>query len=934
MSKKTKKTEVIDPHAKRESQKYQNPIPSREYILEYLEKAGRPLTRDALESGLNLFDDDSREALRRRLRAMERDAQLIFNRRREYALVSKMNLVKGRVIGHADGFGFLVTEDEGDDIFLAAREMRSLLHGDRALVSITGVDRRGRREGALVEVMERANETIVGRLFIEKGVSFVVPDNKRINQDVLIAAENLNNATHGQIVIAHLVEQPNRYRQPLGRVVEIVGEHMAPGMEIDVAIRAHDLPLNWSDETLAEIAGLSPEVNEADKQGRTDIRDLPLVTIDGEDARDFDDAVYCEPREGKGWRLLVAIADVSHYVIPDTALDRDARERGTSVYFPERVIPMLPEILSNGLCSLKPKVDRLCMVCDMQLSSTGKLENWRFYPALMHSHARLTYTQVAAMLVDGDQALSNEYQAVLPHLEHLHALYKIMRQRRNERGAIDFETTETRIVFGESRKIEQIIPVIRNDAHKLIEECMIIANVATARHLLKNKIPALYRVHEGPTAEKLEPLRAFLSELGLSLSGADDPKPADYARLLGEIDQRADAHLVQTVLLRSLRQAVYSPDNIGHFGLSFDAYAHFTSPIRRYPDLVVHRALKHLCENKSLDSFIYTHADVEATGEHCSQTERKADEATRDAVDWLKCEYMLDKVGEEFDGIINTVTNFGLFVELNDIYVEGLIHVTGLDNDYYQYDPVKHRMLGERTNQSFRLGDPISVKVARVDLDTKKIDFQWSGSSKDISDKGNDKYSGKGKRKDRGKHRRKGKGKGKFDKNNPWPQKKPGSSHVKASYQELNKQSDATESGEPRTQLTAKTKSVKDQPVKNKSVLKKKISKKTSGKKQRVVKENATKEVVKKKVDTKKVGKKKVVNKKVAKKKVANKKVAKKKVVNKKVAKKKLANKKVAKKKVVNKKVAKKKVAKKKLANKKVAKKKPVRKKVSKKKTR
>ena len=899
MSKKPKKTAIVDPHAKRESKNYQNPIPSREYILEYLEKAGRPMTRDALEAGLQLFDDDSREALRRRLRAMERDAQLIFNRRREYALVSKMNLVKGRVIGHADGFGFLVTEDEGDDIFLAAREMRSLLHGDRALVSITGVDRRGRREGALVEVIERANETIVGRLFIEKGVSFVVPDNKRINQDVLIAAENLNNATHGQIVIAHLVEQPNRYRQPLGRVVEIVGEHMAPGMEIDVAIRAHDLPLNWSEETLAEIAGLSPEVKEVDKQGRTDIRQLPLVTIDGEDARDFDDAVYCERQEGKGetgWRLMVAIADVSHYVKPDTALDIDARERGTSVYFPERVIPMLPEILSNGLCSLKPKVDRLCMVCDMHLSSSGKLVDWRFYPALMHSHARLTYTQVAAMLVENDETLRSEYQAVLPHLENLHALYKIMRQRRNERGAIDFETTETRIVFGESRKIEQIIPVVRNDAHKLIEEFMIIANVATARHLLKNKIPALYRVHEGPTAEKLEPLRAFLSELGLSLSGADDPKPADYARLLGEIEQRADAHLVQTVLLRSLRQAVYSPDNIGHFGLSFDAYAHFTSPIRRYPDLVVHRALKHLCENKKVDEFIYTHADAEATGEHCSQTERKADEATRDAVDWLKCEYMLDKVGEEFEGIINTVTNFGLFVELNDIYVEGLIHVTGLDNDYYQYDPVKHRMLGERTNQSFRLGDPIRVKVARVDLDDKKIDFQWIGSNKDISSKRKEKFSGKGKRKDRGKHHRKGKRKS--DKNNPWREKRATSNRfVESGHQESRDKVNAIGSEKPQNKSMEQAKSAGNQPVKNRTTGKKKVASKKSRKKKVVVNESITKEISKKKVTKKKISKKKIAKKKIAKKKVTKKKVTKKKATKKKVVKKKNSSKKAGKKK-------------------------------------
>lgn len=914
MSKKTKKDALVDPHAGREAKKYDNPIPSREYILELLANTARPMTREAIETALNLHDDDSREALRRRLRAMERDAQLIFNRRREYGLVSKMNLMKGRVIGHADGFGFLVTDDEGDDIFLAAREMRSLLHGDRALVSITGVDRRGRREGALVEVLERANETLIGRLFIEKGVAFVVPDNKRINQDVLIAPENLNQAQHGQIVIAQLIEQPNRYRQPIGRIVEIVGEHMAPGMEIDVAIRAHDLPLDWSEETHAEISGLSPEVSEEDKQGRADIRHLSLVTIDGEDARDFDDAVYCEANEN-GWRLLVAIADVSHYVKPDTALDADARERGNSVYFPERVIPMLPEILSNGLCSLKPKVDRLCMVCDMQLSASGSLEDWQFYPAVMHSHARLTYTKVAAMLVDHDGALRNEYQPVVPHLENLYSLYKLMRQRRNKRGAIDFESTETRIVFGESRKIEQIIPVVRNDAHKLIEEFMIIANVATARHLLKNKIPALYRVHEGPTAEKLEPLREFLSELGLSLSGADHPLPGDYARLLGEVEQRPDAHLIQTVLLRSLRQAVYSPDNIGHFGLAFDAYAHFTSPIRRYPDLVVHRALKNLHEMKSVEEFIYTHADVEAIGDHCSQTERKADEATRDAVDWLKCEYMMDKVGEEFDGIINTVTNFGLFVELDDIYVEGLIHVTGLDNDYYQYDPVKHRMLGERTNQSFRLGDRIRVRVARVDLDEKKIDFQWCGSTKRHDKKDNDKFRTKGKGKGRDKHRRKQKQKA--DKNRtPWQESS--STHSK---EQTKNQGGKEINQNVWGDISEKKKKVRD----DSEQLTTSAAKRGKSKK---------KQASKKKTASKKSSKKKTQNKNVSRKKISKKKTAKKKTSKKKITHKKIAAKKVAKKKTAKKKSSKKKAGKKKSNKKKVLKKSTSRKKVSKKKSR
>jgi len=696
------KKRPADPYAAREAQKYDNPIPSREFILELLEKEGRPLSREDIASALKLGDEESLEALRRRLRAMERDGQLIFNRRREYGLISHMNLVRGRVIGHPDGFGFLVPDEGGEDVFLSAREMRSLLHGDRALVSIAGVDRRGRREGSLVEVLERANKTLVGRLFIEGGVAFVVSDNKRIHQDILIPPDNLHGAKHGLIVMIAVIEQPTKYRQPIGKVVEILGEHMAPGMEIDVAIRSHGLPLVWSSETESQIAGLSVEVAEADKQGREDIRHLPLVTIDGEDARDFDDAVFCEANH-KGWRLVVAIADVSHYVEPGSALDADAQERSTSVYFPERVIPMLPEILSNGLCSLNPQVDRLCMVCDMQLSKRGVLEDYRFYPGVMHSHARLTYTKVAAMLVEQDQTLRQQYASLIPHLEALYDLYVVLHQRREKRGAIDFDTTETRIIFGSERKIERIVPLVRNDAHRMIEEFMITANVATARYLLQHKIPALYRIHEGPTAEKLEGLRAFLGEFGLFLPGGDDPEAQHYAELLNQIKERPDAHLIQTVLLRSLRQAVYSPDNVGHFGLAFDAYAHFTSPIRRYPDLLVHRAIRHLLSGKPVTTF--------------------ADEATRDAIDWLKCEYMLDKVGEEFEGTISSVTSFGLFVELDEIYVEGLIHVTGLANDYFQFDPIKHRMLGERTRQSYRLGDRLRIRVARVDLDERKIDF-------------------------------------------------------------------------------------------------------------------------------------------------------------------------------------------------------------------
>ncbi|MDH5445235.1 MAG: ribonuclease R [Gammaproteobacteria bacterium] len=718
----TKKPTDKDPYAKREKEKYDNPIPSREFIMELLDEHGT-INREQIAALLNLTDEDQLEALRRRMRAMERDGQVIYTRKGGYGLVSKMDLIKGRVQGHRDGFGFLIPDEGGDDLFLSAREMKSLMNGDRVMVHVKGIDRRGRREGGVIEILERNTHTVVGRLFVEGGVCFVVPDNKRLTQDILIPKENLAGASHGQIVSVEIVEQPSKYRQAIGKVVEILGDHMAPGMEIDIAMRSHDIPEGWSPEAEHEATVFTEEVPEDAKQGREDIRDLPLVTIDGEDARDFDDAVYCE-KQGSGWRLLVAIADVSAYVKPGMALDSDAAERGTSVYFPERVIPMLPEVLSNGLCSINPDVDRLCMVCELNLNTIGEVKNYRFFEGVMRSHARLTYTKVAAMLVDYDEPLRYQYEAVLPYLENLYDLYKLLSKSRRQRGAIDFETTETRIVFGEGRKIDRIVPLVRNDAHKLIEECMLLANVAAADFLKFNKMPALFRVHEGPNDEKLIALREFLSELGLDLGGGDDPEPGHYAKLLNSIKDRHDAHLIQTVMLRSLRQAVYTPDNAGHFGLAFDAYAHFTSPIRRYPDLLVHRAIRHIIRGGTAEDFAYNHDQMVHHGEHCSMTERRADEATRDAVDWLKCEFMLDKIGEEFEGVISSVTGFGLFIELNDIYVEGLVHVTSLGNDYYHFDPNHHRMIGEHSRHIYRLGDRIRVIVARVDLDDRKIDFE------------------------------------------------------------------------------------------------------------------------------------------------------------------------------------------------------------------
>lgn len=742
----------LDPEAAREAEKYENPIPSRELILQHLADRGSPASREELADEFGLASEEQLEALRRRLRAMERDGQLIYTRRGTYAPVDKLDLVLGRISGHRDGFGFLIPDDGSDDLFLSPAQMRLVFDGDRALARVTGLDRRGRREGGVVEVISRAHESIVGRYYEESGIGFVVADNPKIQQEVLVTPGRNAGAKQGQFVEVKITHWPTPRFQPQGDVVEVVGNYMAPGMEIDVALRSYDIPHVWPEAVIKEARKLKPEVEEKDKEKRVDMRHLPFVTIDGEDARDFDDAVYCEKNGSNwrlfsgGWKLYVAIADVSHYVKIDSALDAEAQVRGNSVYFPERVIPMLPEELSNGLCSLNPHVDRLAMVCEISISKTGKMTDYQFYEAVIHSHARLTYNKVSAMLEQPKgsegKALRGEYKEVLPHLKQLYSLYQVLLAARHERGAIDFETQETRIIFGAGRKIAEIRPTQRNDAHKLIEECMLAANVATAAFMQKHEIPALYRVHDGPPPERVEKLKAFLTELGLSLhrgKSKDGPTPKDYQLLLESIRERPDYHLIQTVMLRSLSQAVYSADNQGHFGLNYEAYAHFTSPIRRYPDLLIHRAIRSVIRSKQDTPHVqragatiipkariypYDDAILEQLGEQCSMSERRADEATRDVVNWLKCEFMKDRVGETFPGVITAVTGFGLFVELQDIYVEGLVHVTALPGDYYHFDPVHHRLAGERSGRSFRLGDSVEVKVMRVDLDERKIDFE------------------------------------------------------------------------------------------------------------------------------------------------------------------------------------------------------------------
>jgi len=714
-----------DPQFEREMAKYEHPLPSREYILQTLAAQGAPLEFERL-AGLLDIQTFELEPFQRRLGAMAREAQLMQNRRGDWLIPDKADLVRGRVTGHPDGYGFLTPEDGSPDLFLAAKEMDKVLHGDKVIARVIGVDRKGRPEGKIVDVTERANRFVVGRVIEEHGVRFVAAENKRISQDILLAppekgARKPLKAQAGQVVMIELIEQPSKHGQPIGRLVEVLGNYADPGMEIEIALRKHELPYEFSSAALAEAKKLPDAVRKSDWKGREDVTGLPLVTIDSETARDFDDAVYCQ-RKGKGFRLVVAIADVSHYVTAGGALDGDAYARGNSVYFPRRVIPMLPEKISNGLCSLNPQVERLCMVCDMEIAGNGVIRRYRFYPAVMFSHARLTYTEVAAALYENDAAARERLAPLLPHLEALDALYRQLAKERVKRGAIDFETVETRMVFDDHGKIDRIEPYERNEAHKLIEECMLAANVCASEFLREREHPSLYRIHEGPTPERLTKLRDFLATFGFQLGGGDSPKAQDYAKLLEKIGQRPDRQLLQTVMLRSLRQAIYSPDNVGHFGLAYESYTHFTSPIRRYPDLLVHRAIKSALAVRRFEPAGGANA-WEDIGLHCSMTERRADDATRDVEAWLKCFYMKDRVGEIFEGSISSVVPFGIFVALDGVFVEGLVHVSDLGQDYFHFEEKSHAMVGERTGKRFRLSDRVRVQLTRVDMEANKIDF-------------------------------------------------------------------------------------------------------------------------------------------------------------------------------------------------------------------
>jgi len=700
---------------KREKQRYEHPLPSREWIIELLEQKGVPSKIEVLARELSITEEEY-EFFERRLKAMARDGQVLINRRGAVCAADKLDLVKCRVEAHKDGFGFAVplTPTKDGDFVLYERQMRGIMHGDIVTVRPAGIDRKGRREGTVLDIVERAQSKVVGRFYMDRGVAILEAEDKRLNQSIVLEPDSVAHfkPESGQVIVGEIETYPEQNRPAVAKIIEVLGDYADSGMEIEIAVRKHHLPHQFSEACTKAAKKIPDHVRKSDLKGRVDLRDLPLVTIDGETARDFDDAVFAE-KIGRNYRLVVAIADVSHYVRPDDAIDTDAQERSTSVYFPRRVIPMLPENLSNGICSLNPDVERLCMVCDMVITYAGNIKEYRFYPAVMRSHARLTYNQVWDWISDD---LDHPHKA---QIDTLYKLFKILQKKRFERGAVEFESVETQMLFDDNGKIEKIVPVVRNDAHKLIEECMLAANVCAAEFLMKNKHTALFRNHLGPTPEKLATLREQLGLLGLQLGGGDNPTPKDYAALAEQFKGRPDAELLQVMMLRSMQQAVYEPHCGGHFGLAYEAYAHFTSPIRRYPDLTVHRAIKAVLNQQT-----YTPSKSwQALGVHTSFCERRADDASRDVENWLKTYYMRDKVGEIFEGKISGMTNFGLFVTLDGIHIDGLVHISDLGEDYFNFRPEIMAIEGERSGIRFNMGDKVSVRVARADLDTSKIDL-------------------------------------------------------------------------------------------------------------------------------------------------------------------------------------------------------------------
>lgn len=705
--------------------KYRHPVPDRATLLAHLRDAGQPRSLNDIAGHYGVGGKRMLGQLAERLQTMVRAGHIIQNRGGEYCLAEKLELIPGTVSGHPDGYAFLVPDDGSDDVYLSPREVRSVFHGDRVAVKITGEDRRGRPAGKIVEILERGAEEIAGQFIRERGIGLVIPDNPKVSHRILVPKGESDAAQPGQIVVVRILDYPTDLQQATGTVIQVIGDPHQKGIATDIAIHAHGIPDGWSAEVREQAKTYGRRVPSNAKRDRADLRDVGLVTIDGRDARDFDDAVYCEP-SGSGFRLLVAIADVAHYVDVNSAIDKEAIRRGTSVYFPDRVVPMLPEVLSNGLCSLNPKVDRLCMVCEMRVSDEGKVTRARFLEGVMRSAARLTYTQVNSYLKG--ESNHGVPQAAHENLDHLHALYRRLVKNRERRGAIELDIPQTRIRLDRDGSVAEISTVPRNDAHRLIEECMIAANVQAAKFLRRHRIPGLYRVHAKPDAEKFAELREFLVGLGLKVPHPEHVKPADFNRMIRQVRDRPDSPAISMAMLRSLPHAEYTPENIGHFGLALDAYAHFTSPIRRYPDLLVHRAIRHIIRGGKPGRYHYSADRMDRFGHVCSASERRAEDATREVEALLRCQYMEDKIGEEFDGTVTGVTNFGVFVQLAEVAVDGLVHVSSLDNDYYHFDPASLSLSGEHTGISYGMGDRLRVVVHRVDLETRRIDFRLAES--------------------------------------------------------------------------------------------------------------------------------------------------------------------------------------------------------------
>jgi ribonuclease R len=711
---------IHDPQAARESEKYTHPIPSREYILSLFKPQKKILSRQQLIKLLNLDTPTEQEALGKRLRAMRRDGQLIWIRGKGYSVAKTAVFIKGTVVSNKEGFGFVIPEDNSPDLFLSVYQMRQVFHNDRVLVRVIGEGKRGRREATIVEVLDRNTDKLVGQYIADQSTLKVIPSQSRIHQEIIIPAGSQADAIHKQIVLVEIIHQPDLHHSPTGRIIKVLSDAASIEADINIATHQYQLPHEWPKEVQKEINGLKKHFSAEDEK-RVDLRHLPFVTIDGEDSKDFDDAVYCK-KEPRKWKLWVAIADVSHYVHPDTALDKEAYLRGNSVYFPDQVLPMLPDILSNDWCSLKPQTDRPCLVCEMSISMQGNLKEYRFYPATIHSHARLTYTQVTHYL-ETNQYLE-EHQHLCEPLKNLSAIFEVLLKARQKRGAIDFDFPETYIQFNADKEVENIVPKIRSISHRIIEECMLVANVAAARFLLENKIPSLFRLHESPSTDKLSDLKTFLNYLGIQFNLTQNSKPLAYSEFLKSIAAHPDSHLIQVMFLRAMSQAVYSPKNKGHFGLAYSEYAHFTSPIRRYPDLLVHRAIYHVLSGKiKTEPFYYNVKTLEEIGEHCSMTERRADEATRSVTTTLKCRFMANHIGECFEGIISHVTHFGLFITLQKNLVEGLVHISHLEDDHYVFDASQMVLQGQRKGKIYRLGDKVTVQIARVNIEANEIDL-------------------------------------------------------------------------------------------------------------------------------------------------------------------------------------------------------------------